>query len=90
MREGAPGERKEAVDLLDVEHCVALEKGDLTLDFLALVVGVRAGEAVGIDDRGTVLALSTSAELTSTTTLCASNSTVRISLDTPFCPMRST
>ena len=49
--------RGQAFALLGVEHGVALHEGDFALDLLALVVGLGAGDAVGIDDELAVLAL---------------------------------
>ena len=42
--------RGQSVALLGVEHGVALEERDLALGLVALVVGLGAGDAVGIDD----------------------------------------
>ena len=49
--------RGQAFALLGIEHGVALEEGDFPLGLLALVVGLGAGDAVGIDDQLAMLAL---------------------------------
>ena len=49
--------RGQAFALLGIEHGVALQEGDFPLGLLALVVGLGAGDAVGIDDQLAMLAL---------------------------------
>jgi len=49
--------RRQVVALLGVEHGIALEEGDFPLGLLALLVGLGAGDAIGVDDKLAGLAL---------------------------------
>jgi hypothetical protein len=49
--------RRQILALLGIEHGVALHEGDFALGLLALVIGLGAGDAVGINDQLAGLAL---------------------------------
>ena len=49
---------RQAIDLLDVKHCVALHEGDRGLRLLAgRGIGRLAHDGIGIDDEAAILAL---------------------------------
>ena len=48
---------RQPVALISIEHGVALHERDFAQDFLALIVGLGAGQAVGIDDQFALFAL---------------------------------
>lgn len=46
-----------SIDLFDIKDCIALHERNDVFNGLAFVVGFGLGEAIGKDDKGTVLAL---------------------------------